>query len=365
MSRKVFIPHAVLFVLVAAASTAEGGADLSQLVLAADAAHIARWSAAPLEMGAEVDHYDGDGYPEDAAGGLVLREHRLGPMVYVKDEDDGRLLYAQFANLQRDAVFLARTGTVRDPLPDGGVFEIPYGYGALKRNESVVSLVEARVVPHFSDNRKSYELFPLSDLYLGVSVGSSGVTASARYVLRETYAGWVRGGANTFARLNQRSILNAYWVPLHVGGGYRVPGVFPQLLGENLITAGAEAFLGLGDRDRDAATAPVVFLPGAVVEFERLLYDTASSREDFRSDPRPYNYRVNSFSVRLGAYLDVPTFRAGGNLVRLLISTGVQWNIVGPRLPEHEFKTTAVRYVHDYYVEDLRTQAERRAAREE
>jgi hypothetical protein len=100
-----------------------------------------------------------------------------------------------------------------------------------------------------------------------------------------------------------------------------------------------------------------------MLDIERVLYDTAHSKQDFRANPRPYNYRVNSLSVRIGAYLDVPTFKAGGSIVRFMISAGAQFNILGPKIPEHEFKTTHVRYVHEYYVEDLETQSERRKAR--
>ena len=65
------------------------------------------------------------------------------------------LLYAQFANRQRDAVFLARDGLVQDPLPDGSFVNIPYGYGALKTTTAYISLVEGIVVPHVSDNQKA------------------------------------------------------------------------------------------------------------------------------------------------------------------------------------------------------------------
>lgn len=53
----------------------------------------------------------------------------------------------------------------------------------------------------------------------------------------------------------------------------------------------------------------------------------------------------------------------GGSLVRLTAAAGFQFNLIGPRIPDHEFKSTEVRYVHEYYVEDLRRQAERRAER--
>lgn len=337
--------------------------SLDDLILSASEVNLLKWGEGNLDTGLPLSHYDEKGYPEDAEGQLVLKEHNLGPMVFVENESQGRLLYAQFENRQRDAVILARTGTLRDPLPNGTAFEVPYGSGALKQNESVVSLVEARVVPHLSDNRKTYQVFPLRDIYLGASVGSTGVTASARYVSRERYVGYVRAGINTFGRINPRSVLNTYWIPLHLGAGYRFPGFLSEFLAENLMTAAGDVFLGFGDRDSDPSTPSAVLLPGALLEIERLLYDTAHSKQDFRTDPRPYNYRVNSFSLRIGAYLDVPTARRGGSWFRLILSTGVQFNVIGPEIPEHAFKTTDVRYVHEYYVEDLKTQAARREAR--
>jgi len=104
----------------------------------------------------------------------------------MKGDDLPYLLYAQFANRQRDGIFLARNGDMEDPLPTGHLHRIPYGCGALKINTVYLSLVEALLVPHVSDNQKSYETFPLRDLYLGGSVGVTGLLFEALYADLQT-----------------------------------------------------------------------------------------------------------------------------------------------------------------------------------
>jgi hypothetical protein len=284
-------------------------------------------------------------------------------MVYLRDEDLGFLLYAQYVNQQRDAVFLARTGTIVDTLPDGSGHPIPFGYGAVKLNRAYVSVVEALLKPHISDNQKEYLPFPLRDVYAGAFVGIDGVSVGARYVLRETYTAHLQLGINPFGSAVAGSILNTYWVPIHIGAGYRFPGLFPEFLGQNLWTVGGDLYAGLGDRDGDPATAPGFVLPGAFLDVERLLYDEHAVEVDFRSDPRPHNYRVNALSLRLGLYLDFPALVNGGGFLKALLSFGYQFNISGPQIPEHEFKETKVLFVHDLYREDLERQRQRRAAR--
>jgi hypothetical protein len=72
---------------------------------------------------------------------------------------------------------------------------------------------------------------------------------------------------------------------------------------------------------------------------------------------------VNALSLRLGLYLDFPALVNGGGFLKALLSFGYQFNILGPQIPEHEFKETKVLFVHDLYREDLERQRQRRAAR--
>jgi len=315
-----------------------------------------------LLIGSEFDHFDDNGYPEDENGRLVLASHADGPILTLRDDPDPYLLYAQYVNRQRDAVILARTSTVRDVLPSGNAVEIPFGFGVVRFNDVHVSIVESLLVPHFSDNQKNYVQFPLTDLYLGGSFGLTGVLASLRYVHTERFVGYTAVGYNPFGSANPRSVMNRFIVPIHLGGGYRFPGALPELLGENNWTIGADLMLGFGDRDNDPATPPGILLPGVFLDIERVLFDESAIRRDFRTDPRPYNYRVNALVLRAAAYLNV-TDLASGSFIFPAFSLSYQYNVMGPRIPSHEFKETQVLYVNDVYREDLERQAERREAR--
>ncbi len=311
-----------------------------------------------------ITHYDENGYPEDKAGRLALSPDPEGPMVFTQNDPVPYLLYAQYVNRQRDAVFLARTGTISDVLPSGDEYEVPYGFGAVKFNTIYVSILESLLVPHFSDNQKTYELFPIRDLYVGGGFGLTGITVIVRYVHREQFVGEAQIGWNPFAGINPASILNQYALPVHLGGGYRFPGLFPEMLGENMWTAGIDFFGGFGDRDDDPATGPFV-LPGVFLDVERVLYDEAGRRRDYRTDPRPYNYNVNALSLRIAAYLNVRAIGTGASVVVPGLTLSYQYNIIGPEIPEHQFKETNVLYVNEVYREDLERQAARRAARED
>ncbi|TFH05558.1 MAG: hypothetical protein E4H09_01810 [Spirochaetales bacterium] len=316
-----------------------------------------------LRFDLELDHYDAQGYPESATGLLVLGEDREGPMVYAEGDPVPYLLYAQYVNQQRDGVFLARTGTIKDPLPSGEFTEIPFGYGAVKLNTVYVSIIESLLIPHFSDNQKEYIQFPLRDLYVGGGIGLTGVLGIVRYVHTEQWVGYGKVGYNPFGSLNPDSFLNRYIVPVHLGGGYRFPGAFPEFLGENVWTAGADLFMGFGDRDRDPATDAGIFVPGVFLDIERVRHDEAGRRRDYRTDPRPYNYRVNSLVFTAAAYLNLSALTTGASVIQPVFGLSYQYNVIGPQIPEHEFKQTEVLYVHDLYREDLQRQAERRDAR--
>ena len=314
-----------------------------------------------LDFDRRMSHYDEHGYPEDEHGRLVLRNSLDGPTVTMRRDPAPYLLYAQYANRQRDAVMLARTGTVNDVLPGGDATTVPFGYGAVRFNTVYVSILESLLVPHFSDNQKEHVVFPLTDLYIGGSFGLTGILASLRYVHTERYVGYVAAGYNPFRGHNPASVLNRYVIPVHVGGGIRFPGALPDILGENNWTVGTDLLLGFGRRGDDPASSGVL-VPGVFLDIERVLFDAASLRRDYRTDPRPYNYRVNALVFRAAAYLNVTNLGAG-DLFFPVFSLSYQYNVLGPRIPEHDFKETRVLYLHDDYREDLRRQAERREQR--
>jgi hypothetical protein len=319
---------------------------------------------APVQPGAPLDHFDENGYPEDAAGLLAVQRDPEGYTVAVKDHPDPFLLFAQFANRQRDAVILARSGNVRDVLPDGAEVTIPYGYGALKVNSVYVSLIEGMVLPHLSDNRKEHELFPLRDWYLGVSFGLTGFTVGPRYVHAEKWIGYGQLGWNLLGRIqaNLYAPFNYFLFPLHLGGGLRFPGLVEYLIGDNLWTVGGDLLLGLGDADGDPATPAFIWMPGVFFEVEKVVFDGVRPRADFRADPRPFNYRLNSFFFRLLLYLDLQN-AADSSLLKLSFSAGYRYNIVGPRIPSHSFKRTEMVYIHDEYRRQIEEQRRRREER--
>lgn len=353
----------VLWVIsfIVAVTVAHSQEDLSDEMLLAAESVVGKAGEANLVFDLDLDHYDDIGFPEDLNGRLVMSAGDDGPLVLTQFDRSPYLLYAQYENRQRDAVFLARTGTISDVMPSGERREIPYGYGAVKFNTVYASILESLLVPHFSDNQKTYVDFPLRDVYVGGGFSLTGITALARYVHVERYVGEVQIGFNPFGSMNAGGILNRYSIPVHVGGGYRFPGAFPELLGENVWTVGGDLMFGLGDRDDDPATGPVL-LPGAYLDLERVLYDEAGRRRDFREDPRPYNYTVNSLSIRAGVHLNLT---GSGSVLMPQIALRYQYSILGSAIPEHTFKETNVLYVNEVYREDLKRQAERRRAREE
>jgi hypothetical protein len=188
------------------------------------------------------------------------------------------------------------------------------------------------------------------------------VLAWLRYVHTERFVGYTAVGYNPFGSPNPASVLNRYRVPLHLGGGYRFPGAFPELLGENNWTVGADLMLGFGDPDGDPATESGVLVPGVFLDVERILFDETGLRRDYREDPRPYNYRVNALVLRAAAYLNV-TNLGSDSIVYPVFSLSYQVNVMGPQIPEHEFKETNVLYLNEIYREDLEEQARRREER--
>lgn len=293
-------------------------------------------------------HYDQTGYPESAEGLLIVEnDPTAGPITMVQGNKP-HYVEAQFVTVQRDAVWLARQGAVVDVLPSGASYEIPYGYGAVKRSLAATTLIEAQVQPHFSDNQKSYDVFPLQDFYLGAALSLVGLRADLRYVSKERYVGHIQAGVNVAAMAGAKfnRTFGAFAAPIVVGGGIRYPSLL-NIVGTNWTT-GAELILGLGSVDKDPDTANAIALPGLFHEVEwTFLRDLGVT--DYRSDPRPYNYGVHSLYVKVGAYPDF----LGGPTKSLLfdLNIGYRYNFQGPTIPRHQFKETRVTYASDRYVQ--------------
>jgi len=314
--------------------------------------------------GRRPERYDDQGYPEDALGLLFVEPAGDGYVVHLRDSADPFLLLAQFVNRQRDAVLLAREGPVRDALPDGSFREIPYGTGALKTNDVCISLVEGQLLPHLSDNRKGYQLFPLQDLYLGGSLGVTGLLAELRYVHRERGFGYAEAGANLLGGASGAWLepFSYYALVLRLGGGLQFPGLLENLIGDNHWSLGGDLLLGFGDADRDPDTPAVVWLPGVFFELEKRDLFGWGPPLDYREDPRPFNYRVRALYLRVGYCLDVQNGRRSG-YSKLDLSLGFRYNLVGPRIPEHRFKETRALYVSEDYRGELERQRRNREQR--
>jgi hypothetical protein len=317
-----------------------------------------------LGVGGVTHHHDANGYPETAEGLLVTEvDAEVGPIVVL----DGRrphYLEAQVASVQRDAVLLARRGARADQRPDGSAFTIPYGYGALKLNTSIVTLVEAQLVPHFSDNQKSYQLFPLTDLYLGGALALTGPRADARFIHTEQYVGYAQVGLNLLALAGARinATHGAFAVPLVVGGGYRYPSLV-SFLGTHWTT-GLELTLGAGDADELPTTRALIVLPGVVHELEWAL-DREVARGDHRADARPSDWGQQALFVRVGLYADLASGSGGAGGLLVDVAVGWRFNLLGPTIPEHAFKDTRVTYASERYVARKREEEVRQRALEE
>lgn len=315
--------------------------------------------------------YDDDGFPEDDRGLLLVEQDPAGYAVRLRGVSFPFLLYGQFVNRQRDAVFLARDGAVQDVLPDGTFREIPYGYGALKTNTAYVSVLEGIVLPHVSDNQKEFTEFPLRDLYVGASLGIGGLQAEARYVERERWLAFARVGPNLFAGAGAASLapLSWTWLGIDLGAGAVFPGLLENLLGPNHWSVGGDLRLGLGDADRDPSTAAVTWMPGVFFELEKRDLFGWSDRwagfgpqGDHRDDPRPQNYHVRALAARAALFVD-PWSGAGTGLIKLDVSVAFRYNVVGPRIPEHPFKETRVVYLSEEYRDQVLRQRELREQR--
>jgi hypothetical protein len=315
--------------------------------------------------------YDDNGFPESPRGLLVVNPDPAGYAVLMRGVKFPFLLYAQFANRQRDAVFLARDGEVQDPLPDGSLVNIPYGDGALKTTTAYISVVEGLVLPHVSDNQKAYQWFPLRDLYLGASLGITGLLAEVRYVERERLIGYARAGWDFMGGVDGAALapLNYSALSVHLGAGVEFPGLLENLIGQNHWSVGADLRLGFGDADRDPGTPAVVWMPGAFFELEmRDLFGWGDRwagfgpRGDYHDDARPLNYHVRALFARVGVYVDIQNGQNAG-WITVDAAVGFRYNIAGPRIPAHPFKETRVVYLSEEYRQQILHQRELREKR--
>jgi hypothetical protein len=315
--------------------------------------------------------YDDDGFPEDGRGTLVTTQAPGGWFVSMYGVADPFLLYAQFVNTQRDGVFLARNGDIEDPLPDGTLTRIPYGFGALKTSTIAISLVEAILLPHVSDARKEYSLFPLQDLYVGATAGVTGLLAEARYVHRERIVAHARLGLNPLGGAPWPALAPfTYWgATVHLGAGAQFPDLLHNILGDNHWTVGGDLLLGLGDADGSPSTPAVVWMPGVFFELEKRNlfgwdehWSGLGPHGDSHEDPRPQNYHVRALYARVGVYLDFQNGLATGP-VKVDIALGFRSNVLGPRIPSHRFKQTRIRYISTEYREQVELQREQRRRR--
>lgn len=322
-------------------------------------------AVAPSEMlGVELapDHYDDAGYAESAEGLLVVElDPSAGPITMVRGKQP-HFIEAQFVNTQRDGILLARKRSVSDVLPTGAAHEIAYGYGAIKRSLSAITLVEAQLTPHISDNQKSYELFPLRDLYVGAAFSLTGLRGEMRWIEQERYVAFGQVGLNVAALAGAKinRTYGAFAVPITLGGGIRYAALV-DLLGSHWTT-GAELSVGLGAADDDKETGNVIVLPGLFHELEWTL-DRDLGVTDYRADPRPYNYGVHAISLKISAYADFFGGASSGILFDVLV--GYRVNFVGPSIPAHEFKHTKITYASDRYVRRKLEEEQRRKQLEE
>jgi hypothetical protein len=308
------------------------------------------------------DHYDDAGYPESAEGLLVVElDPSAGPITMVRGKQP-HFIEAQFTNTQRDGILLARKGSLSDVLPSGAAHEIPYGYGAIKRSLSAITLVEAQLTPHISDNQKSYDTFALRDLYVGAALSLSGLRAEARWIEKERYVGFGQLGLNVAALAGAKinRTYGAFAVPITLGGGIRYPAVV-DILGSHWTT-GVELSVGLGAADDDKDTGNVIILPGLFHELE-WTFERDLGVQDYRTDPRPYNYGLHAIFLKLSAYANFFGAADSGILFDLLV--GYRLNIVGPSIPPHEFKQTQTTYASDRYVKRKLEEEQRRKQLEE
>ncbi|MFP4384482.1 MAG: hypothetical protein ACLFST_07060 [Spirochaetia bacterium] len=317
----------------------------------------------PVNVGGELDHYDSDGFPEDEDGLLVFDMEETTPLVTMEDDPVPFPLLAQFANIQRDAVFLSRNAPIIDTRPDGTRKTIPFGYGAVKLNTVYLSLVEGIVLPHFSDNRKEYRVFPLSDIYIGASAGFTGIGGDIRFTLMERYCMYSSFRINAFRSL-RKPPFSYNSVSVVLGGGYRFISPVTVLLGQNFWTVGLEMYSGFGDGDRDPATRPFYWIPGIFFEIEKTFSPKQSGEQDYRTDPRPHNYRVSSFSLRGGLGFNIGNYGDSGFL-KLDLSLTYRFNIKGPSIPVHEFKQTEPVYLSEQYLAQIEAARKRREIRAE
>ncbi len=110
-------------------------------------------------------------------------------------------------------------------------------------------------------------------------------------------------------------------------------------------------------------------MPGVFFELEkRDLFGWADGwagfgpQGDYREDPRPQNYHVRALNARVGVFVDLQNGAEFG-WIKVDVSLGFRYNVVGPRIPEHPFKETRVVYVSEEYRRQILRQRELRELR--
>jgi hypothetical protein len=313
--------------------------------------------------------HDDNGFPESPRGLLVVNPDPAGYSVLMRGVEFPFLLYVQFANRQRDSVFMARDGLVEDPLPDGSFANIPYGYGALKITTAYISVVEGIVLPHVSDDQKAYQQFPLRDLYLGASVGVTGLLAEVRYIERERILGYARAGWNFLGGVGGTALapFNHSALSVHLGAGVESPGLLENLIGQNHWSVGGDLYLGFGNLDGQPPA--VIWMPGAFFELEmRDLFGWGDRwagfgpQGEYHDDARPLNYHVRALFARAGVYVDIQNGKDTG-WIKVDAAVGFRYNVIGPRIPKHPFKETRVVYLSEEYRQQILHQRELREQR--
>lgn len=296
--------------------------------------------------------HDAKGYPEDARGQLVWQTHpQLGRITFLKDNTTPSLVYYQYRNRQRDAIFLARWDDITDNLPDGRGILLKRGSGAVKFNAVTVSGLEGMTQPHFGDNIKYYKRFTIMDYLVGFGFGVLGPEVDLRLVIADSFILYLNGSVNILSGLNLSPLLGSFNYKAGIGLGARFPApVQLPLLGKHYWGVTLDLAVGLGDANNDGQHTNA-FIPGLNLEITKCTY---GDRSKARPGGVPYNYHVTEFFLKIGFHLDTTALASG---LSLAVSAGVRFTFLGSAIPGHVQKDTETVYQHPRY---LKKKAEER-----
>jgi len=331
----------------------------------------------PRGVNMERFEYNDQGYPITRNGQLVLQPHQKFGFLIYKENNEPYQLYAQFANIQRDAVLLARLGDYIAVNPDGSPEEIQRGTGAIKLNTTLTSIVQGEIQPFFGDHMVEYRRFNLRDIYLGFSVGMPGLEGELRYVRKEAAVMFAKFGWNILGSFGRPVIspgFSRYLLPLTLGGGFRIHSKINILGGDIYWTFGGSVLFGfvnlLSQTDYPDMKGSVTVYPGVFIEYEKPFF---MDKEEFltmrnekidsgkwdRTDPRPYNYFVKTFFIRGGINFDFQTLGDEGP-IKAYVAAGFRFNIIGPKIPASNRNRTETLYLSDYYIEQKKEERQMR-----